>query len=199
MPGWWTLSSAAFWSCKSNKQKPQQATQRRLKMQKNPTTHSASPPSAETRAVSETAQERFERERLSRRNALKRFGITSARATFAMFSVDDLAHIVGKTMQQRARDNKVAEQVAREFQTAGIASASPSSPPPNPNCQGCIDTKTAQRLACAQAVGYCEDGLVADHKNPPPGSDPCSMALSSCLQGATCQAAACCLRYNCNC
>lgn len=74
-------------------------------------------------APPETAKEKFERERLSRRQALKRFGMTSAMATFAMFSVDDLARMVGKAMQQRAGDNKIAAQLAQEFQNAGAAFA----------------------------------------------------------------------------
>lgn len=99
--------------------------------------------------VPETAQEKFERERLTRRQALKRFGMTAGMAAFAMFSVDDLAHIVGKAMQQRAGDNKVASQVAEEFQQAGIAFAGGTSNPcyssnpsgslctPNCDCSGC--------------------------------------------------------------
>ncbi len=79
-------------------------------------------------AVPETAKEKFERERLSRRQALKKFGMTSAMATLGLFSVDDLARMVGKAMQQRAGDNKVAEQVAKEFQQAGVAFASGPSP-----------------------------------------------------------------------
>ena len=76
-----------------------------------------------TAAPAETERERFERERLSRRQALKRLGMTSAMATFAMFSVDDLARMVGKAMQQRAGDNKVAGQIAQEFQKAGAVMA----------------------------------------------------------------------------
>jgi len=79
--------------------------------------------SAGATAPVETQRERFERERLSRRQALKRFGMTSAMATFALFSVDDLARMVGKAVEQRAADNKVVEQVAKEFQKAGIAMA----------------------------------------------------------------------------
>ena len=74
-------------------------------------------------AVPKTAKEKFERERLSRRQALKRLGMTSAMATFALFSVDDLARMVGKAMQQRAGDNKVAAQIAKEFQQAGVVLA----------------------------------------------------------------------------
>lgn len=82
----------------------------------------------ETLLPAETALERFERERLSRRQALKKLGVTTAMATFAMFSVDDLAHMVGQAMQQQAGDNKIANQIAKEFQKSGIvfAGAGPS-------------------------------------------------------------------------
>jgi len=98
--------------------------------------------SARVQAPAETALEKFEREQLTRRQALKKFGMTSAMATFALFSVDDLARMVGKAMQQRAVDDKVVEQVAKEFQKAGIAMADlPSGPAPigtgsSPACGG---------------------------------------------------------------
>ena len=44
-------------------------------------------------------------------------------AAFALFSMDDLARMVGKAMQQRAGDNRIAGQLAKEFQQAGIALA----------------------------------------------------------------------------
>ncbi len=79
--------------------------------------------SAGAQVLVETDKERFERERLTRRQALRKFGITASMATFAMFSVDDLARMVGKAMQQRAGDNKIARQIAQEFQQAGVALA----------------------------------------------------------------------------
>ncbi len=89
--------------------------------------------SSEALLPAETALERFERERLSRRRALKKLGVTAAMATFAMFSVDDLAHMVGAAMKQQAGDSKIAEQIAREFQSAGIAFAGgPSGPTAGP-------------------------------------------------------------------
>ena len=69
----------------------------------------------------ETAKQKFERERLTRRQALKKFGMTSAMATFALFSVDDLARMVGGAMERQARNSKIAAQVAQEFQHSGIA------------------------------------------------------------------------------
>ncbi len=69
----------------------------------------------------ETAKQKFEQERLTRRQALKKFGMTSAMATFALFSVDDLARMVGGAMERQARNSKIAAQVAEEFQHSGIA------------------------------------------------------------------------------
>lgn len=85
-------------------------------------THENFPPNdAPEMAPTETAKEKFERERLTRRQALKRFGMTSAMATFALFSVDDLARMVGGAMERQARNSKIATQVAKEFQHSGIA------------------------------------------------------------------------------
>lgn len=74
-------------------------------------------------AKTETAKQKFEQERLTRRQALKKFGMTSAMATFALFSVDDLARMVGGAMERQARNNKIATQVAEEFKHSGIALA----------------------------------------------------------------------------
>lgn len=100
--------------------------------------------------TTETPREKFERERLTRRQALKRFGMTSAMATFALFSVDDLARMVGGAMERQARNSKIAAQVAQEFQHSGIAlgAVMPNSSPnasPNPyyypysTCQHCAN------------------------------------------------------------
>ena len=104
--------------------------------------------STRAQAQTETALEKYEREQLTRRQALRKFGITSAMATFALFSVDDLARMVGKAMQQKAADNKVAAQIAMELRNAGVALASgpsgcptqpgkPSNCCPNYDCSGC--------------------------------------------------------------
>ena len=113
----------------------------------------------------ETAKEKFERERLSRRQALKKFGITSAMATFALFSVDDLARMVGKAMQQRAADNKVAEQIAQEFQQAGIALATTSGPSgsstgssPSDPCEQCLTVEQDQLTDSETQLEGCLSG-----------------------------------------
>ena len=85
-------------------------------------------------APAENAWVEFERGRVSRRQALKKLGMTSAMATFALFSVDDLARMVGKAMQQRAADNKVVERIAEELHSTGVAQAAYGVPEILLNC-----------------------------------------------------------------
>ncbi len=133
--------------------------------------------SAGAQAPVETERERFERERLSRRQALKRFGMTSAMAAFAMFSVDDLARMVGKAMQQRACDNKVAEQVAREFQNAGVAFAASGPVTLTPACTKCFSDATHGSDDC----GNLPKGTSRDDCNKKVGA-----ALNTCLKNNKC-------------
>ena len=148
---------------------------------------------ASNAAPTENAWEQFERGRFSRRQALKKFGITSAMAAFALFSVDDLAQMVGKAMEQRARDNKVAQQVAKEFQQAGVAFADggfssgsgcsgtgrpcynpppPSAPGPSANCQHCSNQSSLD-------IGYC------DYVYDVAGSRPNPTLYTHCMNQAT--------------
>ena len=137
----------------------------------------------------ETAKQKFERERLTRRQALKRFGLTSAMTAFALFSVDDLARMVGAAMERQAKNSKIAEQVAQEFQSAGIAigavrPASGSSITPNdvygksctcqPYCNGnctCLcqyDFCITERQLCDQYPSCCDSAC------QPIGSTACA-------------------------
>lgn len=65
----------------------------------------------------------MEKEKLTRRQALARFGFQAGAAAVAALTADDLLRAVGKEMQQRAGNNKIAQQVATEFQNAGVAHA----------------------------------------------------------------------------
>ena len=65
----------------------------------------------------------FEKEKLTRRQALAKFGFQAGAAAVAALTADELLRKVGKEMQRRAEDNKVAQQVAKEFQQAGVAFA----------------------------------------------------------------------------
>lgn len=76
------------------------------------------------------ARKKFEAEKLTRRAALKKFGITTGMAVFGMFAADDLARMVIKKMEETEATRQIAETVAHEFKNAGIAFADDSSLPP---------------------------------------------------------------------
>jgi hypothetical protein len=95
----------------------------------------------------------FEQEKMSRRRALGRLGFLAGAAAVAALTSDELLRKVGDKLAQNAGDNKVAQQVAKEFQAAGVALASPSGNP----CSGCSTGCTANVgftcEACAQSCG----------------------------------------------
>ena len=78
-------------------------------------------------------------------------------ATFALFSVDDLARMVGKAMQQKAGDNKVAGQIAREFRNAGITMADGGSGcvPSAASCTNCLNGSEDARNAAVTVFNNC--------------------------------------------
>jgi|GEM_PF-1193828 len=125
--------------------------------------------SVRAQVPAKTALEKFEREQLTRRQALRKFGITSAMATFAMFSVDDLARMVGKAMEQRVGDNKIAGQIAQEFQQAGIALATTDSTYPCTGCSGsCVPDDDYDCVDCDSScvVSYGGFGKKQQAKMP---------------------------------
>ena len=79
--------------------------------------------------TTETKLQKFEREQLTRRQALRKFGFGAGMAALALLSTDDLAHMVGKRMAQIAGDNKIANTVAKELENAGVARADIYVPP----------------------------------------------------------------------
>ena len=74
--------------------------------------------------------EQIEAEKLSRRVALGRIGFLAGASAVAALTSDELLRKVGAEMQRRAGDNKVVNQVAKEFQGAGIAVAAGCVAPP---------------------------------------------------------------------
>ena len=84
----------------------------------------------------QTAQ-RVEQDKMTRRAALRKLGFGAGMAAFALLGVDDLARMVGQRMERMAGDNKVAEQVAKEFQGMGVVSAAPAPYYYSPACQAC--------------------------------------------------------------
>ena len=87
----------------------------------------------------ETAQ-RVEQEKMTRRAALRKLGYGAGIAAFSMLGVDDFTRMVGQRLQRMAGDNKVASQIAREFQEAGVAMATAV----NPSCTYCYNEYKAE-------------------------------------------------------
>ena len=112
----------------------------------------------------ETAHLKFESEKMTRRAALRKLGITSSMAFFSLFAVDDLARVAIKRMRQNEATRDIAETVAREFKDSGIAFATTPVTTPclvseiKPGCAGgdigtncaCCQTAAATQEACVQ-------------------------------------------------
>jgi hypothetical protein len=60
---------------------------------------------------------------LSRRAALRRLGFTAGAGLFGMIAADDAARLVISEMQKREATRGVADALAKDFGSAGIASA----------------------------------------------------------------------------
>jgi hypothetical protein len=140
-------------------------------------------------------RETFEKQRITRRQALRKFGITSAMVTFAMFSVDDLARMVGGVMERNAGDNGLATQVARELRSAGVAAAGSSIPPGGPSaCDGVSTgfwasarlTHLGLPINCVECCNECAHvartycGVTGWPDNVCPGGT--SLAWNDCIQ-----------------
>lgn len=113
-----------------------------------------------------TAQ-KVEQERITRRSALRKLGFGAGLAAFSLLGVDDFARMVGQRMERMAGDNKVATQVAREFQQAGIALASPNPSNPCPDCTpecGCACKDCTSACTCQGQIceNRCPKGSAGD-------------------------------------
>ena len=111
----------------------------------------------------ETKVEQFERERLTRRAALRKIGMTTGMALFSLFAVNDLARLAIKRMEEHKETRLIAETVAKEFKDSGIAYAGG---PSWLGCGGCHDTCAApnQYYYCKACTGVC-NGLSLDYKS----------------------------------
>jgi hypothetical protein len=119
----------------------------------------------------------FEKEKLTRRQALARFGFQAGAAAVAALTADELLRKVGTEMRKRAGDNRVAQQVASEFQKAGTASALAIPIEPDPDAPaGCewetvkawCQTKRPNKTLedCCKMV-FGTSGSCRGAKNPP--------------------------------
>ena len=117
-----------------------------------------------------------EAQKLTRRAALAKMGVRGAMAIFAAFSVDDLARMVAKKMEQRAGENAAIDEVARQLHNAGVSFAAASkqttaqycvsrATDPNGNydqstCKNCcINHKTALQGQCDVQYPGCAGSI----------------------------------------
>lgn len=108
----------------------------------------------------EAARLKYEAEKMTRRAALRKLGITSGMAFFSLFAVDDLARMAIKKMRQDEATRGIAETVAREFNDSGIALAQ-TRPCGDPNCNQCSDGCLTWNCSCPPIPegGSCQQCL----------------------------------------
>jgi len=143
---------------------------------------SSNPKTEQSKTMDVQTAQRVEQGKMTRRAALRKLGFGAGLAAFSLLSVDDLARMVGQRMERMAGDNKVAGQVAKEFQQAGVAFAYPTSGSGGV-CSGtglpCGDTPppsgpgpTVECQHCANQLYldtcYCTDRYDAGGYNPNP-------------------------------
>jgi len=139
-------------------------------MSSNSTTNQTSE-LAPTESMDIEAARQVEDSKLTRRAALRKLGYGAGFAAFSLLGVDDLARLVGQRLERLSGDSKVAQAVAQEFQSAGIALASATGTGTHlpSDCTGktvgawCRDryTTTAERNQCCNGTlssgGYCKN------------------------------------------
>lgn len=69
-----------------------------------------------------TSADALAQEKLTRRAALRRIGMTGAMTVIGVMSIDDLARVSAKKLEQ----NELTRGIAQDFKNAGIAFATPS-------------------------------------------------------------------------
>ena len=150
---------------------------------------------AELTATEKLAQ--FEKEKLSRRQALARIGFQAGAAAIAALTADELLRKVGKEMQRRAGDNKVADQVAKEFVNAGVANAIVLDPdiPIVPPCIECVNRKAS----CLHDADVWLSGCLYGCNGNMSCIITCEFGHESRVNSCRGQYDFCCDLYNCNC
>ena len=101
--------------------------------------------------------ERIENERMTRRKALRKFGFTAGMAVFSVLTVDDLARIASKKLQDTEATKGIGDMLAKEFRSAGVAMANPyggdpygNNNPSNPYGRTCEEVCMDVFIACGQ-------------------------------------------------
>jgi hypothetical protein len=98
-----------------------------------------------------------EKAKLTRRQALAKFGFQAGAAAVAALTADDLLRKVGTELEKRAGDSQVANAVAKEFKNAGVAFATEAEPSVIAGpCTGCsLDCTTTFGYDCLNCWAIC--------------------------------------------
>lgn len=143
-------------------------------------------------------REKLEADKMTRRSALRKMGLTSGAVFGMFFAVDDLARLAIKKLEEHRATREIANAVARDFRNVGIAFAGPSGG--QLACSGCVAEKYTQYSRCQSTMSNCDgncNGLVGAAYTS--CTNACQSSLSSCNASALSQAAGCCSQYSCNC
>jgi hypothetical protein len=139
----------------------------------------------------------FEKEKMTRRVALRKFGITTGMSVFSLLAVDDLARIVISKMEEHRETRHIAEAVANEFNHTGVAFAQrPGNRCPDCdadvycyNCcnqpqDNCTDIYNFNKCECDQAAADAFPDCIDADGNPTGLCPDYSTMLQACMQNA---------------
>ncbi len=104
----------------------------------------------------------FEQKTMTRRAALKRIGITTGITALTLLKIDDIAHLVGRKLQEK----QICDNLADELSTSGIAFAD------------CLGDCNIQRLQCQAGCG-CPVLCVDQDCNP--SGNPFCVSYNGCM------------------
>ena len=89
------------------------------------------------------AREKFEQERMNRRAALRKLGMTGGMTLFGVLAFDDVARKVLDVMKQNTVTQQIADTLTKEFGEMGVAHADDSDP-----CDACYQRALNNFEAC---------------------------------------------------
>lgn len=105
----------------------------------------------------QAARKRFEQQKMTRRQALRKMGVMSATAVIGVLTIDDLARISAAKMQEHKATKAIGDSLAKEFGAAGVAFADASSPTSSDQCNpdggppvDCLDAAERAHCYCVQ-------------------------------------------------
>lgn len=114
-------------------------------------------------------REQLEAEKMTRRAALRKMGLTTGMTLFGMFAIDDLARMTVQRLKQMDLHNEAVNAVAHDFKNVGVAFAK-SPKPSRPTCaQQCASQNGTD---CFEQAGYAKCVCICNSKkkSPPDGN-----------------------------